>query len=245
MKLISDDPHTETIVAQASNFQFSGVRPDSLGATEYTLATIVTDITGSTGGFEDEILKMRKLVVDACKSNPRAEFLMLRTTEFNSQIKETQGFKEVNAVDTNSWSATRAHGVTHLFDAAAEAIEATNGYGEILSNQDFNVNGVVFIITDGDDTGSINTPSTIKMLSELGVKEEHLESLNVILIGINAQSYHAKLTRFQQDAGLQQYVDAGNATASDLAKLAKFIAASISSQSQSLGTGGPSQALTF
>lgn len=245
MKLIQDDPNTETIVAQASNFRFSGVRPESLGATEYTLATLVTDVTGSTSGFEDLILDMRRMVVDACKSNPRAEFLMLRATEFNTQVKETQGFKEVNSVDQGSWIATRAHGMTHLFDATAEAIEATNGYGEILSGQDFNVNGVIFVVTDGADTGSINTPATIKMLAEMGVKNEHLESLNIILIGVNAKDCKKQLEAFQNGAGLTQYVDAGNATPAELAKLAKFIAASISSQSQSLGTGGPSQALSF
>ena len=53
------------------------------------------------------------------------------------------------------------------------------------------------------------------------------------------------LTDFSKTAGFTQYVELGNANAATLAKLADFVSRSISSQSQSLGTGGPSQSLTF
>ncbi|UCE66565.1 MAG: hypothetical protein JSU85_00700, partial [Candidatus Zixiibacteriota bacterium] len=55
----------------------------------------------------------------------------------------------------------------------------------------------------------------------------------------------AYLDDFKDKANLQQFVNAGNATPKTLAKLANFISKSISSQSQSLGTGGPSQSLSF
>jgi len=72
-----------------------------------------------------------------------------------------------------------------------------------------------------------------------------IESLIVVLVGINAQTFNAKLAVFQQDAGLTQFVDAGDATAQRLAKLAQFVSKSISSQSQALGSGAPSQPLQF
>ena len=78
-----------------------------------------------------------------------------------------------------------------------------------------------------------------------GVSEEWLESLSVILVGVNASRYKKELQAFQMDADLSQYVDVGDATPTKLAQLAQFVSRSISAQSQSLGTGGASQPLVF
>ena len=53
------------------------------------------------------------------------------------------------------------------------------------------------------------------------------------------------LEKFKNDAKLSQFVDIGNATEGKLAKLANFVSESVSSQSQALGTGAPSQTLNF
>jgi hypothetical protein len=55
----------------------------------------------------------------------------------------------------------------------------------------------------------------------------------------------ASLERFQKEAGIDQFVDIGDATPQKLAKLANFVSQSISSQSQALGTGAASQQLQF
>jgi hypothetical protein len=115
----------------------------------------------------------------------------------------------------------------------------------MLSESDFNVNGVVFVVTDGADNASVQTTQTICSELQRGVQNEWLESLAVILIGINAARYCAAHEAFYRDAGLSQYVDVGDATPQCLAKLADFVSRSISSTSQALGTGGPSQPLTF
>lgn len=108
------------------------------------------------------------------------------------------------------------------------------------------MNGIIFVITDGDDNASIvETPKMIGDAITRGVSNEWLESLNVVLIGINAARYQRELDRFSLEAKLTQYVDAGDASPQMLATLADFVSRSISSQSQSLGTGGASQALTF
>jgi len=46
------------------------------------------------------------------------------------------------------------------------------------------------------------------------------------------------LKNFSDQARLNQFVDAGEATAQKLAKLAAFVSRSITSQSQALGSGG-------
>ena len=72
-----------------------------------------------------------------------------------------------------------------------------------------------------------------------------------ILIGINdpKQPWGAdvkkRLEEFHSEAGITEFIDAGDATEEKLAKISEFVSQSISSQSQALGTGGPSQSLAF
>jgi len=79
----------------------------------------------------------------------------------------------------------------------------------------------------------------------IAIQGEDIESLLTILIGVNDNSYKSYLETFKDEANLSQYVSVGDATAQKLAKLAAFVSKSISSQSQSLGSGGASQLLTF
>jgi hypothetical protein len=230
---------------QAGSFSFSGVRPEKLGATEYTLVTYVGDITGSVSGHEAELLDVKKSVVAACQKSPRAEFLLLRNTEFNTQVVEVHGFVELATVDASQYQEPDCHGGTALFDATYAAAAATNEYAKQLSDADFSVNAIVFVVTDGDDTSSIQTPASVAAEIARGVQNEWLESLSVVLVGVNATRYKRQLEDFTNKAKLTQYVDVGDATPQRLANLADFVSRSISSQSQALGTGGPSQALTF
>lgn len=77
------------------------------------------------------------------------------------------------------------------------------------------------------------------------VKEEKLESHITILIGVNMTSSQAYLDKVKTSSGLTQMINAGDADEKTLAKLAQFVSKSISSQSQSLGSGGPSQTISF
>ena len=73
MKLMDANMQT----TQIANFAFSGVRPDKLGSTEYTLVTLVIDKTGSVSGFERQLLSMKQAVVEACHRSPRADYLKI------------------------------------------------------------------------------------------------------------------------------------------------------------------------
>ena len=236
---------TQMQVTQLGNFQFSGARPEKLGSTEYTLVTIVTDKTGSIARFSSDLLAMKRAVVEACAKSPRRDFLMLRNVEFASDSTEVHGFAELRSIDSSQFVEPYCSGVTALYDATYMAVAATNEYARILSAQDFGVNAVVFVITDGDDNQSTYTPKMVADEIRKGVENEVLESLNVVLIGVNAAQYRRELELFKKEGDLTQYVDVGDATPSKLAQLADFVSRSISSQSQSLGTGGASVALTF
>lgn len=231
---------------KAAGFNFSGVRPEKLGATEYTLVTVVTDKTGSVTPFAADLLAMKRAVVEACRKSPRSAYVLLRQVEFNTAVDEVHGFLELKDIDPAQYQEPATGGATALYDATFAAVTATRVYGKTLTDAEFGVNAIVFIITDGDDNASrTGTAKAIAREVAESVKSEALESIRVVLIGINAGRYRATLQSFAAQAGIDQYVDVGDANAGRLAKLARFVSQSISSQSQSLGTGGPSQALVF
>ena len=124
-------------------------------------------------------------------------------------------------------------------------MEGLSSTVSLLIDQDFDVNAANFIISDGFDNHSVETPRTIKGLVDKAVTGEELESILTVLVGINVNDCKDKLEDFKDEANLTQFVDVGDATAQRLAKLANFVSRSISSQSQSLGTGGASQQLIF
>ncbi|EIJ43479.1 von Willebrand factor type A-like protein [Beggiatoa alba B18LD] len=236
-----------TTLAGGGNFQFSAIRPDKLGATEYTLVTIVVDISWSVDGFKKALLACIKSIIQGCQRSPRADNLMVRLLTFNDNRQEVHGFVPLNQIDPNSYPELQCSGSTALYDACYDAIGATNTYGKTLFDQDFGVNAAVYIITDGEDNRSTVTPKMIaKQVYDIS-KDEFLESMITVLVGVNTGNSTASgyLQIFQTEAGLNQFVEIDAATPDKLAKLAAFVDKSIRSQSQALGTGSASQLLTF
>ena len=232
-------------------FTFSGIRPEKLGATEYTLVTIVVDETGSVADFADELLKTVRSIVKACAGHPRADNLLIRLLGFNDQIKEVHGFRPLTGINADDYDPFQPAGMTALYDAVYSAIGATLTYAKILTDQDFDVNAAVYIITDGMDNRSTVTPKMIAEKVRQAQIGEEIESMVSVLIGLNESNGHRRndvsqyLQDFKDDAQLTRYIDAGKAEAKTLARLANFVSQSISSQSQALGSGRTSQQLTF
>lgn len=237
----------ENFKLPTSNYGYSAVKPDKLGATEYTLVTIVADESGSVISFKNELEKAVKEIIKSCKYSPRADNLMVRLVNFDHNMREIHGFKplsECNEADYDN--LIRGGGSTSLYDTAQNSIEAEWHYGDKLTKQDYLVNGIAIVLTDGEDNNSTLTTSNVAKEVLNATQGEHLESLVTILVGCNTSpQLSSYLQKFKDEVGFTQYVDIGNANAKNLAKLAQFVSKSITSQSQALGTGGPSQSLTF
>ena len=231
-----------------SNFQFSGTRTEHLGASEYTLVNIGVDVSGSVKPFKDGLLDCLKAAVTSCKKSARADNLLVRVFLFSQSlhggIEEIHGFKPLADIDPAAYPELFPNSGTPLFDAAYSAVGATNAYAEQLYNDDYSCNAINFIITDGDDTSSTMSPAAVKREVDKALQSEHIESIVNVLVGINAASCKSYLQQFQTEAGFDKYIDAGDVTPQKLAKLADFVSQSISSQSQSLGTGGASQSIS-
>lgn len=231
-----------------SRFGFSAKRVCSLGASEYTLVSLVVDVSSSVAGFRDAIESCVKETVKACRHSPRSDNLMLRLLLFETTLKEAHGFRPLTECDVDKYTGSiQIGGTTALFDAAHNAIEATASYGKDLQAQDFQANAIVVVITDGENNASAMTTKEVKKAIADTMRAESLESIRTILVGVNTGGGNLStyLQAFKDEVGFDQYVDIGAATDKSLAKLAAFVSKSISSQSQALGTGGPSKALTF
>ena len=119
-------------VKTASNYKFSAVKIDELGATEYTLATVVVDVSGSVASYQQDLESCLKTVVGSCKKSPRAENLMLRLVTFNTGLTEVHGFKLLNTIKESDYTGViQPCGGTALFDAVHSSVEATKDYGKL------------------------------------------------------------------------------------------------------------------
>ena len=104
-------------VKTASNYNFSAVKLDELGATEYTLVTIVVDRSSSLHGFDRDLEKMIKEAVDSCQKSPRSENLLIRLVSFNQNENEEHGFKLLTTITLGDYdNLIKTSGSTLLFD---------------------------------------------------------------------------------------------------------------------------------
>lgn len=230
-----------------SGYKFSATTIGKLGASEYTLASIVMDASTSVQGFAAQLEQALKTIFKACDKSPRKDNLMLRVTQFASGLTELHGFKLLNSIQEKDYdNILQIGGMTSLLEATDEAIQATGTYGKQLTEQDFLVNAIVVVVTDGENNaGSIYSgdlavdSAVVKKSLDAVLRSEKLESIRFILVGVTGDNVNLNtyLQTVKDGCGFDQYVSIGNATPGKIAKLADFISQSISSTSTSLGHG--------
>jgi len=169
---------------------------------------------------------------------------MLRLTQFNDNLTELHGFKLLGSIkETDYDNVLNIGGMTALLDAVDEGIQTTATYGKQLTDQNFLVNAIVVVVTDGQsNAGNIFDATKIKQSLEQARQSENLESITLILVGVtnDDNNLDAYLQKLVTDAGITQYISINKATPGKIAKLAAFVSQSISSTSAALGSGQPS-----
>jgi uncharacterized protein YegL len=240
--------NTESQTIPQGTYGFSSTRISTLEASEYTLVTIVVDESGSVSPFWDEMKRSIAETIKACALSPRADTLMLRIVTFANAVRERIGFTPLSSInDGDVLRYDMAGGSTALYDAIDNAMQASVIYGGQLYDQDFSANAITVIITDGCDNASSVSMTRLAKNIIGATTSEKIESHLAILVGVNIDdpSVSQTLDDVKRIARLQQFIPLKDASKNTLAKLAAFISKSISAQSQALGTGGPSQALSF
>ena len=230
-----------------NNFGFSRTRMGNLGSTEYTLVTVVNDVSGSTAQFTKPMEDALKEVFKSCRKSPRADSLLMRHIVFGTRVfpdtVRGHGWKLLANLNENDYTGSLApDDLTALYDATLDAVEVTISQAQDMRKQDYEVNAVIFVITDGLNNSSTATTRMIKAAIERARQSETLQSVLTVLIGVNVTSGGVQqgLDDFKNEAGFDQYVELANATQNTLAKLAQFVSKSISSSSTALATKGPS-----
>ena len=234
--------------ALSNNYGFSAVPTDDLGASEYTLALVIADVSSSVLDFRDEIENCVKRIVGACRDAPRADNLMMRVVTFNTKVDEFHGSRPLMDCAPKDYDGSiQPGGMTALFDATHNGIESVLSYGKTLVDSDYDCNAIIVVVTDGADNSSTYGAQQVKDLLAQAMRDENLESIVTILVGVNVSDQYVSqyLKDFNDAAGFTQYVEINNASEKSLARLAQFVSKSISNQSQALGTGGASTPINF
>ena len=243
-----NDGSMEQQALPTGHYGYSATRLDDLAAAEYTLVTVVTDVSPSVGEFAAEMEAALREIVRACRFSPRADNLLFRLVTFSGRMEEAHGFKLLDQCQLDDYQGIlRIGSATALYDAAENAISAVASYGKQLTDADFSVNGILFVITDGEDNASTLGVKHVRDTLRRAVRTEALESLVSVLIGVNVRDRRigAYLQDFKTEAGFTQYVELGCADAQTLARLTSFVSRSIAAQSRALGTSAASQGLGF
>ncbi len=238
----------DTHLIDGSGYDFSATRLDQLDATEYTLVCIAADVSSSVGSFRTEIESCVKEVVRACGHSPRADNLMLRLSRFNERVTEVHGYRPLAECHLDEYDgALPCSGCTALYDASHNAVESVARYGYDLQDAGLTANGIVFVVTDGEDNSS--TQSVNSVVDALGKarRAEHLESVLTILVGVGTQGGNVSthLADLARDAGFDHFLDLPTADAKTLAGLADFVSRHIAMQSRVLGSGAAARALSL
>lgn len=229
-----------------NNYQYTAATIDDLTAPEYTLVQLIVDESGSTFSFRPELTDCIRNIVMACRQSPRADYLLLRIVAFSTKDREVHGYKLLDTCDLASYTNIfTQNGSTLLFDSVVKGVQSLGDYARQLRGSEYGVNGIVIVLTDGEDTHSSTNAKDVGAALVDCIAKEALESLVSILVGVNTATPHmAKyLKDFADDAKFTRYVNLENADSDTMAKLADFVSKSISSQSQAIGSGGPSQAI--
>jgi len=245
---ILNDVTLDEIDLPNSHYGYSAAKIETLGATEYTAATIVVDVSGSTQAFKAEMEACVAEIILACKYSARADNLLLRLVQFDTTLDEIHGFKLLENCNTGDYSGVlRSGGNTALYDGAENAISATVNYAGRLAAGDLSTNAILFVITDGMDNASKLGADSVRRAMERAVSSETLGSIVSILIGVNVGNadISRQLKDFKHAAGFTQYIEIDRADRDSLAGLARFVSQSISVQSQVLLAGGSSSKLVF
>jgi len=239
----------QSYMIPGNNYGYTGVDLTGVGlqSFENTIAVGLVDESGSTTAFKFELENCIKEIIRSLRDSDYADKLLYAHYHFDTNFREVHGFKELVTINPDDYDGCwQGGGMTTLYDSETRVIQYIDDYSEKMRKERYLCNGILYVLTDGCDYGSSLTESAVTNALQNIVQNEGLESFMSILIGINDDNRVQNiLEKHSQKCGFSQYIKAGNADRKTLSKIAGFITRSISSQSQALGSGGPSQLLKF
>lgn len=240
----------QSFMLPGSGYGYTGTNIDDLASFENTIVTGLLDESGSTRAYARQMELCTQELIRSLRHCPAADKLIYRHCHFDTNFREVHGFKPLAECHEKDYDGIWAGGgQTALYNSCDNVLRSTLDYAEKQAAKRYVVNGIVYIITDGEDYiagGGGMSQDDVKSAISRCISSESLESLVTILIGVNEDPrIRNKLEDFQQNVGITQFIAIEKADEKSLAKLVGFMSQSIQSQSMALGSGGPSKSLTF
>lgn len=253
---MGDSQQLQSFMIPGGNYGYTGAAIDDLTSFENTLAVTLFDESGSTRIFSRQMELAVKSIVKFLRMSPRADNLIYSHHHFDNKIKEVVGWTPLAQVEEDQFDGCWAGGgCTCLYYSEERVLEYMRDYAKQMAEQRYVCNGILCTLTDGGEYSPLSSEGHGKLESDVKkafsdcVVCEDLESIVSILIGINPDpSVQDELQRHADEVGYTRYLPVEKADEQSLAKIAEFISKSIQSQSQALGTKGPSTgigSLTF
>lgn len=231
---------------------FQSQDPATLAEVEYTLASIVIDLSGSVFRYVHDLKEALKTLIMSLRNHSRRKFMMIQVLGFqDDRVIDIQGFTQVEQIDVDAvLRQITCNGYTPLYDGIARGLETLEVYATSLSQQSFTANGVLFVLTDGFENNSkrVRNISQIKdAINKLrpadndpAAKNRCLESLLTLAVGINVD-----LPDLMTNGGFDSFKEIKDLNANSLAAWGQWASSTIQAQSTALGTGSPSQILSL
>ena len=234
-----------------TTFGYTGIQVDELQSSTNTIAVALMDESGSTDEFKNELEQCCKTIVAALRDSTVADNLIYRQCHFGTSFREQMGFTELMKINVDVFNnCYHPGGSTHLYDSCDQVIREIGDYAKKHTALRYTVNGILFVMTDGRDYGSVLKQKDVKKALVDVMAEEDLESLMTILIGINPDStIQAELEAFAKNIGFTKYIPLvttdKKSLKDSLDKVSQHLSQQIVAQSQVVGSGSMSQSLTF
>lgn len=237
---MNTDGHIKT--AFFDDFRFTAVRAERLGAAEYTLVTLAVAKTASTAAFAERLHRIKRKVVEACLRHQRAEYVLLRVTEFNDQVHEAHGFVPLPQVDLDGYVTPECQAGGRLHDAVYESVGVTAAFARSLAESDYLVNGLVVLIACDWEEASAASQQRAAGVTRRAAAEGNLESLKTILLSVATRGREEQRRELWEALSVSAHLGTDDASAQSMDQLADFVAREVVATSQAIGTGGPSKA---
>lgn len=239
----------QSFMLPGGGYGYQGTPVDDLGSSDNTLVTCLLDESGSTSAYARQMEIAVQEIIKSLRHCPAADKLIYRHCHFDTNFREVHGFKPLADCHEQDYDGIWAGGgQTALYNSCINVLDATVDYAEKMAAKRYTANGMVYIVTDGVNylPGGSRTVQDVKQSHANVLSNESLESMMTIVVAVNDDpDIRRKLEEFQKEVGFTQFIPLEEANEKTLARLVDFISRSVQSQSQHLGSGGPSQSLTF
>lgn len=239
--------NSQSFMVPGKNYGYTGLPVGDLQSWENTLAVGLLDESGSTSPFKRDLELMVKSIVNGLLLSPRKDNILYYHAHFDTNFREVHGWLPVVQIDPDRYDGCWAGGgQTALYDSTEKVINFLLHYAQQQAAKRYICNGIIYMMTDGCDyittPGHHLKPADVRNALQSAIRSESLESLVTILIGVNdSPQIQDDLQSYADDAGFTAYIPVAKADEKTLARLSGVVSSCVISQSQHIGSGGPSQ----